>query len=417
MSKYGTTWGRRIEWMLGIVILWSLIQPNSLLAQPSANCENRTPTECSNTFIAQGRELYLAGNFRAANRVFTQAIATDPDNVNAWLWRGAGLWAVDAYAAAYAALDGALQLDYDLAWTYHLTGRPIRDSEIDLFRYVTRYRLAAAADPALAAAYANRRELYKRFNDGGNPASHPMIDAIFNARFELNSAIDAEPINPRLRYRLGILLSAFGEYDRANQALGDALILDPDFVDAYRLRAENFIQLNQQAKALEDYSKAIDRDPDDADLHMRRAALHSLFGDSEAAAADFNTALTLEPHNAFIYFVRAASRAGYPEQDYEAAIEDLNTAIQIDPGFAPAYFMRGGSYIQLNRNDEALKDLLRAEALGMTEPLIYGLLGDTNYRTGDYIAAADYLRRYLAVAEDPPQYLLDRIAELEAQGY
>jgi len=183
------------------------------------------------------------------------------------------------------------------------------------------------------------------------------------------------------------------------------------------LRAENFIQLNQLAKAVEDYSKAIDRSPNDADLHIWRAAQYSVLGDSESATADFNTALTLEPDNVLIYFARAFSHLGYPERAFEATIEDLNTSIQIDPGFAPAYFLRAGSYIQLNRNDEALKDLLRAEALGMTDPVVYGALGMVYDRVGDYTAAADYYRRYVALLESPTQYTLDRIAEFEAQGY
>jgi tetratricopeptide (TPR) repeat protein len=417
ISTRKRVWGGLVGWMLGIIIVCSLLQPKVLFAQSSPDCDNLSPAECSNAYIASGRELYLAGSYRAANRAFTEAIALAPDSLNAWLWRGAGLWAIEAYAAAYADLDSALQLDYDLAWTYHLAGRPLLDRQIDLFRYVARYRLAVADDPALAAAYANRWELYKRFNDIGNPASHPMIDAMWKARSQLNRAIDAEPINPRLRYQVGILMNALGDYDRANQALGDALILDPDFVDAYRLRADNSIQLNQQAKALEDYSKAIDRSPDDADLHMRRASLYSLFGDSEAAAADFNTALTLEPDNALIYFARAFSHWGYPEPDYEASIEDFNIAIQIDPGFAPAYLLRGASLLVLNRVDEALQDLWRAEALGMNEAPLYMALGNAYDRVGNYTAAADYLRRYVALVENPSQSMLNRIAELEAQGY
>ncbi|HUN08582.1 MAG TPA: tetratricopeptide repeat protein [Aggregatilineales bacterium] len=404
------SWDKQVGWLLALVITWGLLQPQVLVAQSDPDCDNLTPADCSNAYIAHGRELYLASNFEVANQAFTEAIALTPESLNAYLWRGAGLWAIEAYAAAYADLDSALQLDYDLAWTYHLTGRPIHENTIDIYRYVTRYRLAAADDPALAAAYANRRELY---NLGGHSGLSPLLIA----RVELESAVRTAPINTRLRYQLGILHNAVGRYDLADQTLTDALILDPDFVDAYRLRAENFIQLNQLAKAVEDYSKAIDRSPNDADLHIWRAAQYSVLGDSESATADFNTALTLEPDNVLIYFARAFSHLGYPERAFEATIEDLNTSIQIDPGFAPAYFLRAGSYIQLNRNDEALKDLLRAEALGMTDPVVYGALGMVYDRVGDYTAAADYYRRYVALLESPTQYTLDRIAEFEAQGY
>ena len=49
------------------------------------------------------------------------------------------------------------------------------------------------------------------------------------------------------------------------------------------------------------------------------------------------------------------------------AINDFTEAIKIDPNWKAAYLERAKAFIELNKKDEALKDLKKMEDLGMSK--------------------------------------------------
>ena len=80
---------------------------------------------------------------------------------------------------------------------------------------------------------------------------------------------------------------------------------------------------------------------------------------------------------------------------YEAAIADFNAGIQVRPDLGEGYLNRGATYIELNRFREALDDIDKGLALGISKPHIgyydraiaHEGLGDARAAFDDYTRA------------------------------
>lgn len=77
------------------------------------------------------------------------------------------------------------------------------------------------------------------------------------------------------------------------------------------------------------------------------------------------------------------------------ALPSFERACQLDPHLAVAWFFAGASHFQLGNHARALYFLQHAEDAGHQTPGIAELLGDTNYKLGNYEAAGNCYRRGL----------------------
>src|SRR5262249_39459702 len=85
-------------------------------------------------------------------------------------------------------------------------------------------------------------------------------------------------------------------------------------------------------KAINYFTKAIERDPQCKDSYVFRGNAKSALGDKQGGIGDYNKALEIDPKYALAYNNRA--RAKYDLEDKQGAIADFNKALEIDPKFA-----------------------------------------------------------------------------------
>ena len=69
---------------------------------------------------------------------------------------------------------------------------------------------------------------------------------------------------------LGKAFRSKGKYEEAISAFSEAIILDPNCLDAYRNRAGVYTEQKHHERALADYGQAIAIDPNSADLYYER---------------------------------------------------------------------------------------------------------------------------------------------------
>lgn len=97
------------------------------------------------------------------------------------------------------------------------------------------------------------------------------------------------------------LRGGFCKYPKLNkkeeivQSLDRAIELDPNFADAYIMRAEAFIGNNQYDKALSDYNRAIELEPDRAYPYRGRASIYKKYGEADKVFADCKKVVELDP--------------------------------------------------------------------------------------------------------------------------
>jgi tetratricopeptide (TPR) repeat protein len=182
------------------------------------------------------------------------------------------------------------------------------------------------------------------------------------------------------------------------------------------------------AKAIKEYTKAINKDQDYADAYRGRGFAYLIMGKRELARNDFNIALGIEPDgwnavssrdalgycsvptSAYFAFRRGVEAANN-KKDYDLAINELNVALEISSGFAAAYNGRGVSYLRKGNNsdDSALKEEYYILALSdFNESLKYypenyealANIGSVYLIRKDYDRAEDYINASLKIYPD-----------------
>jgi tetratricopeptide (TPR) repeat protein len=106
-----------------------------------------------------------------------------------------------------------------------------------------------------------------------------------------------------------------------------ALALDGKLARAYNLRATVERSVGESAKAIEDFSRAVELAPN-LDNYFQRAATYQSLSDHKRALADYDQALILFPDQPHLYFARAQSEAALG--DTKRAQEDIRIGRKID---------------------------------------------------------------------------------------
>jgi TolB-like protein/tetratricopeptide (TPR) repeat protein len=173
---------------------------------------------------------------------------------------------------------------------------------------------------------------------------------------------------------------------RAREQFEAAIVLDPDYAEAYNGLAESVLLLlnNHQAIPANEafdvadaaVNKALTLNPDLADAHATLGLLRSMMWQInrsgpglEEAAASFVTALDLNPNNASAYMWFASARGS--EQRIEEAIELYHESLRVDPLGKIPYANLPGMYALRGQNEEALKLYVKAVEIHPDWPTAY----------------------------------------------
>ena len=130
----------------------------------------------------------------------------------------------------------------------------------------------------------------------------------------------------------------------------------------YNNRGTAYAKRGQYDKAIEDLNKAIILYPDYSDAFSNRGIVYSKLGMLKNAIESFNQAVALKPNAADGYSNRGVAYAMIGQ--YDKALDDYNRAIDINRYYAVAYYNRGKLFLHTDRQALALMDLQKACNLG-----------------------------------------------------
>ena len=138
-------------------------------------------------------------------------------------------------------------------------------------------------------------------------------------------------------------------------------------------------RLKKYIEALEDFDRAIEIEPEVADYYYWRAQTYISIKNNKKAMLDIQYAVKLDPYDKKINasYERLLVREGYSlrhtkNKSYE--IDKYNAALRINPNNADTYARRARAYIAQEKNDLALKDLDKAIKLEPNEIEHYVLI-------------------------------------------
>ncbi len=208
------------------------------------------------------------------------------------------------------------------------------------------------------------------------------------------------------------------QFERALEALTEALRLDPESGEAWMVRATVRVEMGDYEQALADVERRFQIEPPDPVALLARGSLRAYLGELEPALVDYTAFLRQQPGSVAALRGRAQTYARL--QRFEEALADLHEALRVDPGSAEAYLDRGRFYQNRGRYAAAVADYQKALELAPAEAHVYNQLAwmlaacpRPEYRDGP--RAVELARRGCELTNWQDANLLDTLASAYAE--
>lgn len=258
------------------------------------------------------------------------------------------------------------------------------------------YRASLRLDPTRAEAYKRLKEVYSR----GRTADQLLV--------ELKQRTDSDVTDFVSWNLLGVLSVKRGRWPDALAALERAVQLQPRDVDAWTSLGWLWSEVKQVDKAREAFGRALALDPGYGRAHAGMAGLYAeQGGDYDKAIEEYRIALSAEPDNpAYLYDMGwAYYRKGMTDRaleilmrgsllspedpagraklgwarlrrkEYRAAIEEFQQALRLEPNYAFARFGLARALQGDGRGNAAMVEYKRAWSESKNDLYLIYLLG------------------------------------------
>jgi protein O-GlcNAc transferase len=380
--------------------------------------------------LAMAVQYHQAGQWQAAERLYRQILAVEPDHVDAlgllgviafqagkhqdaveYLGRAIALRGTEAALhfnlgcahraqgkldEAIACYRRAVALKPDFAEAHNNLGLALKDQR-KLDEAAASFRLAVALKPDLSAAYNNlgialmdqgklaeavaafRHVLGLRPDDA---EAYGNLGATLKEQGKLDEAVTCirqalalDPNFAEAHNNLGIALREQGRLDEAVASIRRALELNPDHAEAYCSLGDTLNEQGKLEEALACYYRALKLDPDLPEAHNSLGIALREQGKLDEAAACYRRAVALKPD-----FAEAHNNLGATLQvqgKLDEAVASCRRALELKPDFAGAHNNLGIAWKDQGKLDEAVACFRRALALNISFPEAYNNLGIT----------------------------------------
>jgi tetratricopeptide (TPR) repeat protein len=347
-----------------------------------------------------GQAYFRLGQTEQAFQVYSQAIAIDPSDANAFAGRADVLATLKLLDSADKDYTEAIRLDS--THSRALCGRGIvRSDQGHDELALADFDRAIELDPKYARSYSYRSVVYAR--RGQNEKALDDCDAL----------IRLLPESPGPYKDRGAILVRMKRFERALEDLNEAIRLDPKRAASYQNRGAAFNGLGQYERAIDDLSRAIELNPENAGAHTNRGLAQFAVGQYDQAVADLSRAIQLAPQNAVPYFNRAEVFARLGLRD--RALQDYDATIRLDPRIAAAYAASARLREHDGERDHAIHDYDMALQLDPKEVGLYYDRGNARRESGDWRGAlADYDRAVVLAPQRADAYVARGWSRLSA---
>jgi tetratricopeptide (TPR) repeat protein len=392
---------------------------------------------------------HQAGRLRAAEQIYRQILALEPNHADAIHLLGVIAHQVGQREAAVECIGRAIALKGDVA-DYHNNLGIALSAQRKLMEAIACYRRALELRPEYAEAYNNlgvalkdqgildeaivcyrraltlRREYAEAHNNLGialrdqdnldeaiacyrralelNPnyaEAHNNLGVALKNQDKLDEAIacyrrtlELKPNYAEAHNNLGVVLKNQGKLDEAAACYRRALELKPDYAETHNNLGNALWEQGKLDDTSVCYRRALDLKPDYAEAHSNLGNVLRDQGKLDEAVACYRRALELKPE-----FADAHNNLGCALEeigDFRAAETCFRAALRHNPRFALAHFelagLVGGKLAE--KDFAALRELLVDRQLTDAQRLLlhFGLAHVLDAR-GDYDEAAKHLSR------------------------
>lgn len=188
------------------------------------------------------------------------------------------------------------------------------------------------------------------------------------AAAHLRQLSQRQPNNQEIWYLLGKVHMKLSE-----QALSKLNEIDSNSVWAHQISGEIMESMKNFDGALIEYKKAVELAPRQPGTHYSLGNAYWLLASWDAATQEFQAELSNDPRNCMAQW-KLGNIILEQHLDAGEALSDVEKALAMCPNLIQAHVDRARALLKLDRNEEAVGDLLVAEKASPGEPSIHFLL-------------------------------------------
>ena len=171
-------------------------------------------------------------------------------------------------------------------------------------------------------------------------------------------AMALAPRDPSLYNGRGNAFGRMGDSARAIQDYTTAIELNPNYAEVYNNRGNAYAGIGDFGRAIQDFARTIELKPGYAEAYNNRGRAYGLMGDFTRAIQDCSRAIELKPSCGEAYNNRGLARGRMG--DFAQAIQDYTTAIELKPNVAQIHNNRGSAYNGMGDFARAIQDYTTA---------------------------------------------------------
>lgn len=174
-------------------------------------------------------------------------------------------------------------------------------------------------------------------------------------------------------YELGLSYHRAAKYEQAVGAFQRAILLKPDFAEAYNNLGSSYYSLGEHRKAEEAIRRAILLKPEMAVALSNLGNVNIALGHNKRAIPFFEQALRLGLNDEVTHC--SLGVAYYRAKRYKEAAESFQRAIALNADYAVAHFNLGATFWSMKNKESALEQhaWLKAASPSLAEELFNGI--------------------------------------------
>jgi len=381
----------------------------------------RSSPRSAETWGKLGEVLQAHGLAREASECYLAAIDLSPREFPWHYLRAHALRGVDA-ALALAQTEEALRLDPAYA-AAHVLKAEIREQQGETEKALASYEKALELEPtsaiaafgagrlslsqgnldrarALLEAAAGLAQLYRRLGEDDKARAEAETafakKAAVGVTDPIHFRMTQESVSSLVQLERAAAASEAGDFRRAEEIYRGLVELRPDDADLRARYGDVLVQVNQTAKAREEYLGALGTNPAHAAAHHGLGNLRNLEGDFEGALSEYRASLESRPDHvptlvnfgallafqgkgneaeaAFRRALEIEPTAFGPNRqlgelllkrgDVAGAIRHFRAALEAEPDSGPVHFQLAMALASTEQFGPALEHARKASALG-----------------------------------------------------
>ncbi len=346
-----------------------------------------TPKELSYYLLMLGIVNSAKGDFENGLKYIEDALIKDPNNPEAWSFKGLSLRFFDNYTEALKCYDKAITFkpeDY-ISW----------EGKGSTLYGLKRYEEALES---YNKSIGFRHDYYLAFEGKGNTLN--KLEKYEDALQCYNKAIEFKPDNYLSFQKRGNTLKKLKRYEEALKSYDKAIELNPNNYFVPTLKGNILLKLGSYEKALQSYNNALSIKPDfDMALGNRGNVLMKL-GKYTESIENYEKILEKKPNDEKGWYNKGLALIKLNK--YEEALSNFDKALNIKPDLYLPIANKGVALYFLGRNTKAL------ECFNKAIKLIYKNEDEAN----DVLLVSLYMASLINIKENNLEDAKNKFSEL-----